>query len=155
MVKGGGDYSMDHCNNKRKVIELKGAGKCRNLIPCWPTIKIHSTCIGVPPIVPPTPPPQITIIPTVKRYFYIAESTVSITGGFTIPATKFFNDDGSPTTDFMSFDPNGYANLYVNAVIQEGGMYVVQSNSLVIQPANSTIYRGTPIIIEILIFTAN
>ncbi|MFJ7935401.1 DUF4183 domain-containing protein [Sporosarcina sp. NPDC096371] len=74
--------------------------------------------------------------------------------GATILATQFYNDDGSPTTEFMSFSPNGYADLYINAVVQEGGMYAVNTNSLTINKSNSTIYAGTPIILEFLTFSA-
>ncbi|WP_342507508.1 DUF4183 domain-containing protein [Sporosarcina sp. FSL K6-2383] len=81
-------------------------------------------------------------------------ANINLANGATLPATLFYNDDGSSTIEFMSFSPNGYADLFINAVIQEGGMYSVDTNSLTISPANATIYRGTPIILELLTFSA-
>ena len=97
---------------------------------------------------------EISIIPIVKRYFYVAVANINLTNGATIPADLFYNDDGSPTIEFMNFSPNGYANLYVNALMQEGGMYKVSTNTLTISPANAIIYARTPIIVELLTFSA-
>lgn len=129
--------------------------KCGSKTVCWPKIKVSSTCIGVPRINSPINTSEISIIPTVKRYFYVPVAHINLTNGITIPATQFYNDDGGPTIEFMSFSPNGYSNLYINAVMQEGGMYIVHTNSLTINPANSIIYAGTPIILELLTFTVN
>jgi len=102
--------------------------------------------------------PQTTsesrIIPTVNRYFYITVSDIVLTNGATIFSTLFYNDDGSPTTEFMIFKPNGYVNLDINGVMQEGGMYSVNANSLIINPAAGTIRAGTAIIIESLGFSS-
>lgn len=101
----------------------------------------------------PTNNSGFSIIPTVKRYFYIPVANINVTNGVTIPANLFYNDDGSPTIEFMNFSPNGYANLYINALMQEGGMYEVSTNSLTISPANAIIYARTPIIVELLSFS--
>ncbi|TQR15524.1 DUF4183 domain-containing protein [Psychrobacillus soli] len=98
--------------------------------------------------------PVVSIIPTVKRYFYIPEATMDLTRGATISSTLFTNDDGNQTTEFMSFTPNGYANLHINGVIQEGGIYTVNTNSLIINPVNSRISAMTPIIVEVLTFSS-
>lgn len=143
---------MEKCNKQREVMKMNAI--CGNRITCWPKIKVSSTCIGLPPINPPINIPEVRIIPTVKRYFYVASANINLTNGVTIPATLFNNDDGSQTTEFMSFSPNGYADLYVNAVIQEGGMYVVSTSSLSIKPDNAIIFRGTPIILKLLAFSA-
>ncbi|WP_338654223.1 DUF4183 domain-containing protein [Sporosarcina psychrophila] len=101
----------------------------------------------------PTNNTEFSIIPTVKRYFYIPVANINVTNGVTIQANLFYNDDGSPTIEFMNFSPNGYANLYINALMQEGGMYEVSTNSLTISPANAIIYARTPIIVELLSFS--
>lgn len=101
----------------------------------------------------PTNNSEFSIIPTVKRYFYIPVANINVTNGVTIPANLFYNDDGSSTIEFMNFIPNGYANLYINALMQEGGMYEVSMNSLTISPANAIIYARTPIIVELLSFS--
>ncbi|AMQ04608.1 DUF4183 domain-containing protein [Sporosarcina psychrophila] len=101
----------------------------------------------------PTNNSEFSIIPNVKRYFYIPVANINVTNGVTIPANLFYNDDGSSTIEFMNFIPNGYANLYINALMQEGGMYEVSTNSLTISPANAIIYARTPIIVELLSFS--
>lgn len=99
-----------------------------------------------------SPSTGLTIIPTVKRYFYSATERFNMINGLTLPATLFYNDDGSPTTEFMNYTPNGYANLNINGLIQQGGMYTVTNNALIIEPSNSTILQTSPIIIELLSF---
>ena len=146
---------MEKCKNRRKVVEIDIIDKGESKTVCWPKIKVSSTCIGAPPINPPINTSEISIIPTVKRYFYVPVANINLTNGTTILATQFYNDDGSPTIEFMSFSPNGYSDLYINAVMQEGGMYIVHTNSLTINPANAIIYARTPIILEILTFSAN
>jgi len=103
------------------------------------------------------PPPSVvipggTIIPTINRYFYIVTEDIDLTNGATIPAILFTDDNGNPVTEFKLFNPNGYVNLYINAVMQEGGAYKVIPDSLIINPFNGTIFAGTPIIIESLGF---
>lgn len=117
----------------------------------WPRIKA-STIPSVEP--PPVIKPIGTIIPTVNRYFFIATSDIHLTNGATLPASQFWDDDGNLATEFKIFNPNGYVNLYINAVMQEGGIYTIIPTSLTLSPDKSTIYKGTPIIIESLGFTA-
>ncbi|MBG9758009.1 MULTISPECIES: DUF4183 domain-containing protein [Lysinibacillus] len=115
----------------------------------WPRIKATNG-----PIVPPIEiVPEGIIIPTINRYFYILTSDLDLTNGATLPATLFWNDHTDPITEFVIFSPNGYVNLYINAVMQEGGIYTISDTALTITPYNGTLFRGTPIIIESLGFT--
>lgn len=115
----------------------------------WPRIK---ATYG--PIVPPiNVAPEGIIIPTINRYFYILTSDLDLTNGATLPATLFWNDLTDPITEFVIFSPNGYVNLYINAVMQEGGIYTISDTALTITPYDGTLFRGTPIIIESLGFT--
>ncbi|MGE7942308.1 DUF4183 domain-containing protein [Lysinibacillus xylanilyticus] len=116
----------------------------------WPRIKVSTIPMVAPP---PVIVPNGEIIPTVNRYFYIVTSDFDVTNGATLPANLFFHDNGHPITEFTIFNPNGYANLYINGVMQEGGIYTLTKSSLTLNPYNSTIYRGTPIIIESLGFS--
>ncbi|MEA0565349.1 MULTISPECIES: DUF4183 domain-containing protein [Lysinibacillus] len=116
----------------------------------WPRIKATN---GVPVVPPSEVVPEGAIIPTIHRYFYIVTADLDLTNGATLPATLFWNDNADPITEFTIFSPNGYINLYINAVMQEGGIYTVTPASLTIDPYNATLYRGTPIIIESLGFT--
>lgn len=117
----------------------------------WPRI-IASTPTSVPS--PPAIAPD-QVIPTINRYFYIVTANTSLTNGATIPANLFTDDNGNAITEFAIFNPNGYVNLFINAMMQEGGMYTVTADALIIEPTNATIFTGTPIIIESVGFSAS
>ncbi|WKT78606.1 DUF4183 domain-containing protein [Lysinibacillus fusiformis] len=115
----------------------------------WPRIKA-----SYGPIAPPTEVvPEGVVIPTINRYFHILTSDLDLTNGAILPATLFWNDHTDPITEFVIFSPNGYVNLYINAVMQEGGIYSLSNTALTITPYDGTLFRGTPIIIESLGFT--
>ena len=96
--------------------------------------------------------PHNSITPIINRYFYIVPTNMNLTNGTTLLANLFSDDNGNPITTFKIFNPNGYINLYINAVMQEGGVYTVNENALTIHPFNTTISANTPIIIESLGF---
>ncbi|QGG51287.1 DUF4183 domain-containing protein [Lysinibacillus pakistanensis] len=122
---------------------------CENNRVFWPRIKaVDIGSIQSPSEVTPVG----TIIPTINRYFYIVTEDIDLTNGVTLPANLFTDDNGNPVTEFTLFNPNGYVNLYINAVMQEGGAYKVTPDSLTLNPFNATIFTGTPIIIESLGF---
>ncbi|MDW0112992.1 DUF4183 domain-containing protein [Sporosarcina saromensis] len=98
-------------------------------------------------------PPTSTVTPIVNRYFYVAESTIDLTNGATLSANNFTDDAGNQVNSFTLFSPNGYVNLYVNGVMQQGNMYTLDTNSLTITADNTTVAQGTPIIIETVGFT--
>ncbi|MFM9534507.1 DUF4183 domain-containing protein [Lysinibacillus sp. IITD104] len=132
-----------------QIIEKYCSCNCEDRF-IWPRIKATS---GIP-INPPTEiVPEGTVIPTIQRYFYIVTADLDLSNGATLPADLFWNDEANSVTEFAVFSPNGYVNLYINAVMQEGGIYTVTPASLTIVPYNATLYRGTPIIIESLGFT--
>ncbi|MDM5247491.1 DUF4183 domain-containing protein [Lysinibacillus sp. G4S2] len=138
---------VNHKNHRK--IERQFACACEDRF-IWPRIKV-STIPTVDP--PPVIVPNDNIIPTVNRYFYVVPSNIDLTNGATLPANLFFHDNGNTVTEFTIFNPNGYVNLYINGVMQEGGIYSLTTTSLTLNPYNSTIYRGTPIIIESLGFS--
>lgn len=110
-----------------------------------------------PYIIPPPPIAPIpitgTIIPSVSRYFYIVTDDIDLTNGFIISANNFYDDNGNFVNDIVVHNPNGYINLFINGVMQEGGIFSVNPSALVLNPNNGTIYKGTPIILESLGFT--
>jgi len=149
---------MENHKRRKKVVRMNCIQSCGGRIVYWPPIKVSSAFIGCTPRSIPednvTPPVIGSIIPIVNRYFYIPVSNIVVTNGATIPSNLFYNDYGSPTTEFLIFKPNGYVNLYINGVMQEGGMYSVNANSLIINPTAGTIRAGTAIIIESLGFSS-
>jgi hypothetical protein len=67
------------------------------------------------PAGPPGPPvpviiPDTMIIPTVRRYFYVANSDIQATE--VIPATQFTNDDGEVISEFTGLNQNSFTTLY-------------------------------------------
>ncbi len=153
----GGGKSMENHNRRKKVVTMNCIKSCGGRIVYWPPIKISSAFIGCTPRIPEdnvTPPVIGSIKPTVNRYFYIPTSSINLTAGATLPSNLFYNDVGSPTTQFRIFNPNGYVNLYINGVMQEGELYSVNTNSLIINPTAGTIRAGTAIIIESLGFSS-
>lgn len=135
---------MEQHKRNKKVLKFNSITNCGNRAGCWPRIKISSSCIGYIPKYNPID----SITPTINRYFYIPTSDIDLTNGVTIPSNLFLNDDGNKTTHFSIFSPSGYVNLYVNGVMQEGGLYTVNTNSLIIIPTASKISESNSIIIE-------
>jgi hypothetical protein len=97
---------------------------------------------------------SIQIIPDVQRYFTIAHSDIQMTITNTFNANLFVNDAGQVTDHFAEHGPNGYFNLYINAVMQEGSLYKVNAEALTIYATGQIIKAGTPIIVESIGFTA-
>ena len=116
--------------------------------------KIRLKAVDLTSIYPPVIPSD-TIIPTINRYFYVVPTTINLIDGITLPAALFTNDQGTSITEFKTFSPNGYVNLYINAMIQAGGVYHISPSSLTIYPTNGRLSAGTPIIVESLGFTSN
>ncbi|KQO17779.1 DUF4183 domain-containing protein [Paenibacillus sp. Leaf72] len=106
---------------------------------------------------PPGPPgpvvlPDIIILPSAQRYFYIVTSDIQ--SSVTIPAKEFTNDEGTLITAFTGIGQNSYSNLYINGILQEGSIYSLNESALNINLNNQTIFLGTPIILEIIQFFA-
>ena len=114
----------------------------------WPRIKASTASFITPPVIIPSG----RIIPIVNRYFYIVTADINLTNGAALNADLFWEDNGDQVAAFTIIHPNGYVNLYINGVMQEGGIYTVTPASLNLKAESSTIYRGTPIIIESLGF---
>ena len=102
-----------------------------------------------------TPQPvRIRILPRIKRYFYIADSNIVLSDAARIACDRFLTDDGEAAHAFVDFGEEGYYNLFINAVLQEGKVYEVSPQALTIRATGQTIYAGTPIILEAVGFTA-
>ncbi|GIO29143.1 hypothetical protein J2TS6_02840 [Paenibacillus albilobatus] len=99
--------------------------------------------------------PDITVTPTQNRYFYAPESDLDLTESAAIPAGLFTNDAGDPVTEFSGFGSDGFNNLYINGILQPGNLYLASPSQLFFPPQNSTIYAGTPIVLETIQLTAN
>ncbi|HHK5534984.1 TPA: DUF4183 domain-containing protein [Bacillus mobilis] len=101
------------------------------------------------------------IDPDSITFFYVA--TTQIDGSITIPATQFFQSDGTPATEFPEIQ-SLFPNLYINGVRQMNGIFLIAESPifpsgtdwfLIINlPAGSDpILTGTPIILEYTQYT--
>ncbi|WP_261301752.1 DUF4183 domain-containing protein [Paenibacillus andongensis] len=103
---------------------------------------------------PPGPLPEVSIVPMVNRYYYIADTDISSSAPVIIPANLFIDDNGDLSTSFLGLGPNSYYNLFINGILQTSNISNVSPNTLILYPEGSTIYNGTPITIEIIQFLA-
>jgi hypothetical protein len=103
---------------------------------------------------PPGSLTDVTIIPSVNRYFYIPSSDLVLSAPVAIPANLFTDDTGNSITVFPSISTNSYNNLFINGILQEGNAYNVNPIALNFNPQDNIIYAGSPIILEILQFFA-
>jgi hypothetical protein len=103
---------------------------------------------------PPGTLSNVTIIPSVDRFFYIPVSDLVLSVPTTIPANLFTDDDGNSVTLFPSVATNGYNSLFINGILQEGSTYSVNPNALIFYPQGNMIYAGSPIILNIIQFNA-
>lgn len=90
---------------------------------------------------------NVNVSGTSTRFFNILATPLAITDGTTIAATSFLTDSGSAATTFPIVT-NGYYNLYINGVLQEGDSYTVSATELTFNTVSGAISAGTPIIIE-------
>ena len=126
--------TIEGCKDQKFKIEIE----------CKPHIELNQNikcCCTVMPT-------DLTIIPIVHRYFYIPFEDISLMSGTTISCTQFTGDDGSLVNEFSIFIPNGYRNVYVNGVMQEGGAYTVSATELTFNTVTGTLTAGTPLVVE-------
>ncbi|MFB7156868.1 DUF4183 domain-containing protein [Lysinibacillus sp. NPDC056232] len=90
---------------------------------------------------------HVNVTGTSTRFFNVLATPLTITDGTTVAATTFLNDSGIAATTFPIVT-NGYYNLYINGVLQEGGSYTVSATELTFNTVTGTLSAGTPIIIE-------
>lgn len=90
---------------------------------------------------------NVNVSGTSTRFFNILAAPLAVTDGTTIAATAFLNDSGVAATAFPVVT-NGYYNLYLNGVLQEGGSYTVSDTTLTFNDVTGTISAGTPLIVE-------
>ncbi|MGN4125598.1 DUF4183 domain-containing protein [Lysinibacillus sphaericus] len=94
---------------------------------------------------------NVNVTGSSTRFFNILATTLTVADGTTIPATAFLNDSGVAATTFPIVT-NGYYNLYVNGVLQEGDSYTISASELTFNTVTGLISAGTPLVIEAVEF---
>lgn len=90
---------------------------------------------------------HVNVTGTSTRFFNVLATPLTISDGTTVAATTFLNDSGSAAITFPIVT-NGYYNLYINGVLQEGGSYSVSATEVTFHTITGTLPAGTPIIVE-------
>jgi len=91
---------------------------------------------------------KIRFRPMIQRYFFIPSIDVTLSEEWRLSAGQFTDDSGKTIERFQSVGKKGYYNLFINGVIQAGGLFDVSKDALYIKRTGTTILAGTPIIIE-------
>ncbi|PYI53481.1 DUF4183 domain-containing protein [Paenibacillus flagellatus] len=79
---------------------------------------------------------------------------MDLTAPVVLPASEFTNDDGAEVASFPTLGPFSYTNLYVNGMMQGGGSFRATPTALTLNAGDGTIMAGTPIVLEVMNFTA-
>ncbi|WP_425262833.1 DUF4183 domain-containing protein [Paenibacillus thermotolerans] len=90
----------------------------------------------------------------IRRYFYIAPSDIDLSEETVIFSNSFVDDAGEPVSELTDHGHNGYTNLYINGVLQEGKIYCVRPDAITLAATGQKISEGTPIILESVGFFA-
>lgn len=100
---------------------------------------------------------KITIFPTITRFFYEMEKSVSELTTFKIDAAKFLDDAGNTVQSLPPLSMNNsYFNVYINGFLQMDDNFAYTSgeegigNLLISVPDDAEINTGTPIIVEVV-----
>jgi hypothetical protein len=81
------------------------------------------------------------------RFFDVLAAPLAVVDGTTVAATAFLDDSGTAATAFPVVT-NGYYNLYINGVLQEGDSYTISATELTFNGVTGSISAGTPLVVE-------
>lgn len=90
---------------------------------------------------------HVNVTGTSTRFFNVLAAPLAITDGTTVAATTFLDDSGTAATAFPVV-ANGYYNLYINGVLQEGDAYTVSATEITFNTVTASLSAGTPIVLE-------
>lgn len=92
-----------------------------------------------------------TVDPTISRFNALVTLGMIGVGTTTIPATSFFDDDHNAITDLPAIPSDGYVNVYVNGVLQEGSLSTITTTEVVID--TDQILAGQSVVLEYVDFS--
>jgi hypothetical protein len=81
------------------------------------------------------------------RFFNVLAAPLVVADATVVLATTFLNDSGTAAGAFPVV-ANGYYNLYINGVLQEGDSYTISATGLTFNDVTGTISAGTPLVVE-------
>ena len=83
------------------------------------------------------------------RFFDVLAAPLAVSDGTTIAVADFLDDSGEVATAFPIVT-NGYYNLYINGVLQEGDSYSISETELTFNTVTGSLSAGTPLIVEVV-----
>ncbi|GIO93700.1 MULTISPECIES: DUF4183 domain-containing protein [Paenibacillus] len=98
--------------------------------------------------------PGVVVTPDVMRYFYTTDALVALDPPLIIPANQFTDDNGNAVSEIMEISQSGYANLYINGMMQEGRIFSVTPEALTLYSPGDVLLEGTPVILQVFQFNA-
>ena len=90
----------------------------------------------------------VTVHPIVQRFFFIPTTDIALTEEIGLRPDQFVNDEGAPARSFPDYRGQGYYNLFVNGVLQEGHLYAVSPEAIRLAKTGQSILANSPIILE-------
>ena len=90
---------------------------------------------------------NVNVSGTSTRFFNVLAAPLAVVDGTTVAATTFLDDSGTAATAFPEVT-NGYYNLYINGVLQEGDSYTITATELTFNGVTGSISAGTPLVVE-------
>lgn len=92
-----------------------------------------------------------TVSPSVTRYNATITSGMIGATDTTIPAASFVDDNGAAIVTLPATPTDGYINVYVNALLQEGGLSTLSTTQLVLSTIAAP--AGSPVVLEVANFS--
>lgn len=90
---------------------------------------------------------HVNVQGTSTRFFNVLAAPLTITDGSTVAVGSFTDDTGNTAAAFPVV-ANGYYNLYINGVMQEGDVYSVSATQITFHTVTGTLTAGTPLVLE-------
>jgi hypothetical protein len=90
---------------------------------------------------------NVNVSGTSTRFFNVLAAPLAVVDGTTVAVTSFLDDSGTAATVFPVV-ANGYYNLYINGVLQEGDSYTISATELTFNSVTGSISAGTPLVVE-------
>ncbi|GGH19392.1 DUF4183 domain-containing protein [Paenibacillus segetis] len=92
------------------------------------------------------------VTPEVSRYLAIINAGMIGATDTTIPAGSFTDDLDNPVVTFPPLTGQDYFNVYLNGVLQQGGLSTLATTDLVLNAITPDITAGVPVLLEISSF---
>jgi len=92
---------------------------------------------------------HVNVSASSTRFFNVLAATLAVVDGTIVAATAFLDDSGTAATTFPLVT-NGYYNLYLNGVLQEGDSYTISATELTFNDVTGSISAGTPLVVEVV-----